>query len=116
MFFQLVKKGVFLHEREWEWLDEFRGYIVNEIIDTLSKFVTELDEKEDCHLIKAIAERILIVDDLHERAMQIVIRQLMQKNNTNQARFRYSQFQSLFEKMYGEPYSLSFEEFLDTDF
>ncbi|MBN1819975.1 MAG: hypothetical protein JXR31_16930 [Prolixibacteraceae bacterium] len=110
-FFNLVKKGIFLNELNWDWLENFRGHIVNEIIDTLSLFAETLDEKDDCRLLKAIAERILIIDDLNEKAMQIVIVQLLRNNNLNQARFRFSQFISTWEQSYGESYKLSFDEF-----
>ncbi|NQU86442.1 MAG: hypothetical protein HQ541_11835 [Mariniphaga sp.] len=115
-FFNLVKKGIFLNELDWDWLDEFRGYIVNEIIDNLTLFASKLDEKEDCHLLKAIAERILIIEDMNEKALQIVIIQLLQNNNINQARFRFSQFTSTYQKAYGEPYRLSFDEFKEMKF
>ena len=45
-FDDLVKKGIFLNEVDWDWLDEFRRFIVNEIIDNLTLFSSKLDEKE----------------------------------------------------------------------
>ena len=115
-FFYLVKKGVFLNEIHWEWLDEFRGHIANEVIDNLMLYASKLNENEDCHLLKAIAERILVTDDLNEKALQFIIRQLLSANNTSQARFRFSQFTANYEKTYGESYRLSFDEFKEKEF
>jgi two-component SAPR family response regulator len=116
LFFNFVRKGVFLNEIYWEWLDEFRGFVSNEIIDNLLQYASFLNEKDDCQLLKAIAERILLNDDMNEKALQIVIRQLINSNNLNKARFRYSQFLSSYNEAYGEPYTLSFEDFKEKDF
>jgi len=115
-FFDFVKKGVFLHEIQWEWLDEFKGNVANEIIDVLLHYASLLREKEDSALLKAIAERILAVDDVNEKALQIVVKQLINSNNQNQARFRFNQFRQTYSQAYGQEYNRSFEEFQSFDF
>jgi DNA-binding SARP family transcriptional activator len=115
-FFNRVKKGGFLNELDWEWLDEFRESMVNDIIDHLMLFASRLDEKADCRLLTEIAERILIIDELNEKAIQIIVKQLMLTNNVNKARYRFVQFTRAFEQVVGEPYTLTFDQFRNTLF
>lgn len=116
LFFNIVKKGAFLNEIYWDWLDEFRDFVANEVIDNLLFYASKLNEKEESQLIKAVAERILLIDDMNEKALQLVIKQLLISNNLNKAKFRFSQFLNRYNEAYGEPYKLSFEEFKEEDF
>jgi DNA-binding SARP family transcriptional activator len=111
LFFNFVKKGVFLNDIQWDWLDDFRGFVANEIIDNLLQYASILKGKDDCQMLKEISERILIIDDLNEKALQIIINQFIASNNLNQAKFRFKQFAKKYNVAYGEPYILSFDEF-----
>jgi DNA-binding SARP family transcriptional activator len=116
LFFNRVKRGGFLDDLDWEWLDEFRGSMVNDIIDNLILYASRLDEKTDCRLLTEIAERILIIDELNEKAIQIIIKQLLLNNNINKARYRFVQFTRAFEKAVGVPYTMSFDQFRNMAF
>ncbi len=115
-FFHYVKKGVFLAELQWEWLDEIRGIVTNNVIDTLLTYSKLLDEKNDCKTLMACAERILAIDDLNETATQIVIKQLVDNNNLNMAKYRYSQFVNNYQDTYLQTYALKFDQFLSAKF
>ncbi len=116
LFFQYVKRGVFISETHWEWLDELRGFITNEIIDNLFHFVSLVDPKKEGILAKELAERILAIDNLNEKGQQLLLKHLIAQNNLNQAKFRYNQFISNYKDIFGEDYSLSFEVFLEKEF
>lgn len=113
--FEIVKKGDFLNEIHYDWLDEFKGYVANEVIDNLTLLASRVNENENGSLLKEISERILLADDLNEKALQIVIRQLIINNNLNQAKFRFNSFKNNYQTAYGEPYKLSFDEFREAD-
>jgi two-component SAPR family response regulator len=114
--FDIVRKGDFLNEIHYDWLDEFKGYVANEIIDNLTSLASRMNENENGQILKEISERILLADDLNEKALQLVIRQLIINNNLNQAKFRFNSFKNNYQTAYGEPYKLSFEEFREYDF
>ncbi len=115
LFFHFVKKGVFLNEIHWEWLDEMRGFVTNEIIDTLLRYSSLLDRDEDRELLKAIAERILAIDDLHEKAQKILISLLADGGNINLAKYQFNLFANSYKRTYGEEYKLNFDEFLSAN-
>jgi two-component SAPR family response regulator len=115
-FFNAIKRGVFLNEVYWDWLDEFKEQVASDTIDNLLAYASKLSEKEESQQLKAVAEHILLIDDLNEKALQILIRLMISGNSLHKARFRYTQFQSKFNEIYGEPFKLSFEEFINEDF
>ena len=116
LFFLYVKRGVFLYEIHWEWLDELRGYVTNEIIDNLFYFISLLNPKHDSTLIKELAERILAIDNINEKGNQLLLKCLIDNNNLNLAKFHFNQFIHNYLEIFGEQYPSTFDEFLKKEF
>ncbi len=110
-FYQLVKKGRFLKEMDWPWLDEIRGFTGNQVIDNLLKLATIYFKENKLDKIEAISRRILEYDDMSEEAVYMQIMVLQKTNNTHLAKFNFKSFLLKYKENLGEDYPFNFEEF-----
>ena len=111
-FFSIVERGPLLMNWEDEWLDEFKGHISSEVIDTLLKYLTFLSIEKDHETVVRICDRILLGDPFNEEALEIKIKTLLKNNHSNQARYTYQWFSENYEKCFGTPYRVTFEQIL----
>ncbi len=112
-FFILVKKGQFMKEVTWQWIDEMKGYTGNQVIDNLLKLALIYKKDKNLAGMESIAHRILEYDDLNEEATLLNIWCLRQRNNDHQARFYFDSFRSRYLKSMAEEYPMSLEEFIN---
>ncbi len=111
-FFMLVKKGSFLKEMDWPWLDEIRGLTGNQVIDNLLKLASVYIKENKLDKLEAIAKRILDYDDLSEEAVFLDIYVLQNTNNIRLAKFNFENFCTKYEESMGEPYPMNFDKFI----
>jgi two-component SAPR family response regulator len=112
MFFHLVKKGRLLKGIDWVWLDEIRGFTGNQVIDNLLKLASQYKKETKLKEVEKVAQRILDYDDLNEEAIYFQIWALQKANNSHLAKFNFNSFCSKYEKNMGEPFTMSFNEFI----
>jgi two-component SAPR family response regulator len=110
-FYRLVEKGVFLKGINWQWLDDFRGFTGNQIIDNLLKLALFYKNDKKLPEIEAIAGRILDYDDLNEEAVWLKVWCLRQRNNSHQAKFYFDSFISRYKDAMSENYPMTYDEF-----
>ncbi len=110
-FYQVVKKGRFLKELNWPWLDEIRGLTGNQVIDNLLKLATIYFKEDKLDKIEAISRRILEYDDMSEEAVYMQILVLQKTNNIHLAKFNFKSFLTKYRENMGEEYQFSFDEF-----
>jgi two-component SAPR family response regulator len=108
-FYQIIREGEVFKGESYDWLDDFKGYIGNNIVDILLTFVQKLSIATDSELILKLTERILIADPVNEIALAFKLKALIRQNNYNLARFTYEKFCSLYEEMYGEKFREPFD-------
>jgi hypothetical protein len=84
----------------------------NNIVDILLKFINELSIVSDTELILKLTDRILVTDPVNDQALAYKLKVLIKQNNYNLARFTYDRFSSLYEELYGEKFSIKFEELI----
>ena len=111
-FFFLVKKGRFLKETTWLWLDEMRGLTGSLVIDNLLKLASFFKKEKKMEEIDAIARRILDYDDLNEEATFLQIWSLQQTNNLHLAKFNFATFCTKYRENLNEEYPMNFDEFI----
>lgn len=109
-FFSIVERGPLLMDSEEEWLDEFKGFMSSEVIDTLLKYITFLSPVNDSEIVLRICERIFMGDPFNEEALEIKINTLLKHGHTNQARYSYQWFCENYEKSFENHYPLPFEQ------
>lgn len=109
-FYNLIQEGELFKGESYDWLDDFKGFIGNNIVDILMKFVNELTLENDSELIMKLAERMLETDPINEQALAFKLKVLIRQNNYNLARFTFDRFCILYEELYGEKFDQKFEE------
>ena len=109
-FYHIIQEGELFKGESYDWLDDFKGFVGNNIVDILMKFINELTLENDSELIMKLAERILETDPINEQALAFKLKILLKQNNYNMARFTYDRFCILYEELYGEKFNEKFEE------
>lgn len=109
-FYRIIQEGELFKGESYDWLDDFKGYIGNNIVDILLKFVNELTLEHDSELILKLADRILETDPVNDQALACKLKVLVGQNNYNLARFTFDRFCQLYEELYGEKFAAKFEE------
>jgi two-component SAPR family response regulator len=110
-FYHIIQEGELFKGESHDWLDDFKGFIGNNVVDILMKFISELSFDKDIDLILKLTDRILITDPVNDQALSFKLKALIKQNNYNLARFTFDRFCSLYEEMYGEKFKGKFEEF-----
>ena len=111
-FYHIIQEGELFKGESYDWLDDFKGFIGNNVVDILIKFVNELSIEQDNELILKLTDRILISDPVNDLALAFKLKVLIKQNNYNLARFTFDRFCLLYEEMYGEKFSGKFDEMI----
>ena len=111
-FLEIVSRGEVFKYESCGWLDEFKGYICNNVIDLLSNFLTTYNSDIEERVLISITDTMLINDPICEIALYYKIKNQVKLNNTRLAKFTYEQFCSFYRELYGEEYHISFERIL----
>jgi two-component SAPR family response regulator len=111
-FYHIIREGELFKGESYDWLDDFKGIIGNNIVDILLKFISELSIEMDFELILKLTERILESDPVNDQALTYKLKSLIKQNNRNLARFSYDRFCTLYEELYGEKFSKKYEELI----
>ncbi|MFA5329153.1 MAG: LamG-like jellyroll fold domain-containing protein [Prolixibacteraceae bacterium] len=108
-FYHIIQEGELFKGESYDWLDDFKGFIGNNIVDVLIKFINELSIETDNELILKLSDRILVTDPVNDQALAFKLKVLIKQDNYNLARFTFDRFCSLYEEMYGEKFNTKFE-------
>ncbi|HNX55574.1 MAG TPA: hypothetical protein PKO30_08315 [Prolixibacteraceae bacterium] len=111
-FYHIIQEGELFKGESYDWLDDFKGLVGNNIVDILMKFINELTLEADSELIMKLAERILETDPINEQALAFKLKILVRQNNYNLARFTFDRFCILYEELYGEKFDQKFDELI----
>jgi two-component SAPR family response regulator len=111
-FYHIIQEGELFKGESYDWLDDFKGSVGNNIVDILLKFISELTVEHDSKLILKLTDRILESDPVNDQALAFKLKVLVRQNNYNLAKFTFDRFCSLYEEMYGEKFSGKFDELL----
>ena len=111
-FYHIIQEGELFKGESYDWLDDFKGFVGNNIVDILLKFINELTIENDDELILKLTDRILVTDPVNDQALAYKLKVLIKQNNYNLARFTFDRFCLLYEELYGEKFSNKFEELI----
>ncbi|HEX3006598.1 MAG TPA: LamG-like jellyroll fold domain-containing protein [Bacteroidales bacterium] len=112
-FYRIVRRGEVFKDESHDWLDDFKGYIVNNVVDILIKYIQKSDRDKDTDFVIKLSERILMADPVNEDALKYKIRALVKQDNYKLARFTYDKFSATYLEMYGEKFSSPFEKIVE---
>ena len=111
-FYHIIQEGELFKGESYDWLDDFKGFVGNNIVDILLKFISELILEHDHELILRLTDRILETDPVNDQALAHKLKALIKQNNYNLARFTFDRFGLLYEEMYGEKFTGKFDELI----
>jgi len=109
-FYHIIQEGELFKGESYDWLDDFKGFVGNNIVDILLKFISELTILHDNELILKLADRVLETDPVNDHALAYKLKVLIKQNNYNLAKFTFDRFGLLYEEMYGEKFSGKFDD------
>lgn len=105
-----TKRGAFLPECNYEWLDYFKAEISEAVIDNLLGFAQLVDLKKEPKLIIQIADAIFNFDNLNEKALSLKCKALINLGKHSLANTTYMRFTKDYESLYLIPYKYTFFE------
>jgi len=112
---EITKKGPFLRNVQYPWLDEFKASVSEITIDTLIYFANLCDIKEEADFIIHLADSIFIFDVTNEDAMILKCKALYIAGKHSHAKATYEKFYKEYIEMYGQEYEESFVNILKND-
>jgi len=105
---EIVKRGNFLSNIEYEWLDSFKSQISNDVIDNLLHFLQYGNQSNDPELVIEIVNFIFYFDPLNEEAMIIKCKTLSALGKHSLAHYTFETFSKEYRNLYGEEFKKDF--------
>lgn len=111
---EIINRGGFLLNVEYEWLDDFKGEISNKVIDTYLAYSKKLNINDNAEEIVEIADNIFKFDSVDEIAMSLKCRALVHLGKHTLAKSTYEKFAKDYQRLYSEEYAISYKEILES--
>ena len=105
---QLVQRGAFLSQENYEWLDDIKSDTSNTILEVLQKYSATLSVADHAELLINIANTIFFFDELNEPALAMKCKSLVFLGRHAIARNVFEKFSSKYKDIYGEEFRDSF--------
>jgi two-component SAPR family response regulator len=109
----IVQRGNFLSASEYEWLDNFKSEISNDIINTYLKFLQMPEHHNDPEFLIRIASYILNIDPVNEEAMILKCRSFVALGKHSLAKATFENFSKVYKNMYDTVFSKDFHSVLE---
>jgi len=111
--FVLIQRGSILLDTDYEWLDEFKTEVTNEIIDRLLLFARSVDMAADPEILIQTTNHIFHFDPVNEDAMQIQCKVLASLGKHSVSKHVYEKFVKEYKSIYNEDYDRSFHSIIE---
>lgn len=106
---EVIKKGAFLRNVEYEWLDDFKAAVSDRLIESLVSYL-ENNSSANLQLNIKIANCIFYFDVINEEALIMKCKAQCLLGQHGLAKKTYENFSKEYLKLYGEEYSQAFTE------
>ncbi|RZF58707.1 galactose oxidase [Sphingobacterium corticibacterium] len=110
---EIVQRGSFLSSLEYEWLDQFKSEISNDVIDTYLHYMSTLQISEDPEFIISLANYIFYFDPVNEEAMVLKCKALVYLGKHSLAKTTFDNFSKEYKAIYDEDFYKNFNEILE---
>lgn len=110
---EIVQRGSFLSNVEYEWLDVYKSEISNEIIDSYLHYAATIDMKNDPELLIKLASLVFYFDPVNEEATVIQCRALVYLGKHSLAKSKFENFVKEYKNIYGEEFKQTFNEVVE---
>lgn len=109
---EITQKGAFLHDVQYDWLDEFKGSVSDTIINTFVEYAKSCDYKKEPEFIIHLADTIFNFDFINEEAMFMKCKAEYFMGKHSLAKSTYEKFFKEYQAMYNQEYEQSFLKIL----
>ena len=109
---KIVKEGTFLYRTDYSWLEDIKSDISSKALDVLLLEINNLPASAGPETHIDISNAIFVFDPIHEEALRIKCKHLIQQGRLSLARSVYEKFCKDYLHMYGEAFTPSFQEII----
>lgn len=109
----ITKRGGFLSDLDYSWLDEFKSEISNDVIDTYLHFAESVNISDDPEFLIQLANYIFYFDPVNEEAMTLKCKALAFLGKHSLAKSSFENFAKEYRQIYGEDFTIDFNEVLN---
>jgi two-component SAPR family response regulator len=109
---EITQRGSLLSNCEYEWLDQYKSEISNEIIDTYLKFAADNTLEDDPEFFVKIANYIFHLDPVNEEAMELKCKALVFLGKHSLAKTTFENFKKEYRNIYAEDFKKDFQSIL----
>ena len=110
---EITKKGAFLSNVNYEWLDDFKSTVSDRIIDSLVAFGYTCNVRDEADFIVHLADSVFNFDMINEDAMILKCKALYCMGKHSHSKACYDKFFKEYSLMYGQEYGQAFLEILE---
>ena len=107
---KLCDKGAFLSNVHYTWLDDLKGAISGQVIDTLLNYLDHANLNIDTEFMLRLTNYVFYFDSLNEEALVHKSRCLMILGRHGLAKDAYAKFAKEYRETYGQAFDRSFPE------
>lgn len=108
----ITKRGNFLSNVEYEWLDTFKSEISNEIVDAYLRYATSIKIADDAEFLVKLANYVFYFDPVNEEAMILKCKALAHLGKHSLAKTTFENFAREYNRIYGEDFRKDMPEVL----
>ncbi len=109
---EIVRRGPFLAQTEWKWLDDVKSEVSNSVVESCLDFIRSQDLAKDPELVVEITNYIFYFDQLNEDALTFRCKSLVLLKRHALANNSYIKFVKDYKEIYGEDFGKSFHEII----
>ena len=108
----IIKRGPFLFQTEYNWLDDIKSEVSNAVIDRCLSYLRHHDITENPEFTIEIANCIFFFDQLNEDALTFKCKSLILLKRHNLASNTYLKFVKDYKDIYSAEFDKSFQEII----
>jgi hypothetical protein len=108
----LIKRGPFLFQTEYNWLDDIKSEVSNAVIDRCGHYLRLHGDTENPEFIIEIANCIFYFDQLNEDALTVKCKNLIRLKRHNLASNTYLKFAKDYKDIYNADFPRSFQQII----
>ncbi|WP_353718116.1 galactose oxidase [Dyadobacter sp. 676] len=108
----ITKRGNFLSNVEYEWLDSFKSEISNEIVDAYLRYASSVKIADDAEFLVQLANYVFYFDPVNEEAMILKCKALAHLGKHSLAKTTFENFAREYNRIYGEDFRKDMPEVL----
>lgn len=108
----ITAEGNILPEQHYEWLDELKGTISDELFDKFLAYAATMNENQSTDVYIGIADVMFKFETINEQALSLKCRAYVKSGRHSAAKTFYDKFCEEYKQVYGEFFETSFADIL----